>query len=366
MDSASILLADGTHVEGLSLGYVGTSAGELCFNTSMTGYQEIYTDPSYVGQIIVHTLVHIGNYGVCSTEAESDKVRVNGVVVSDASLLHSRCRASSSLRAYFGRHKVVCVCGIDTRRLVRHIVRHGAMNAVLSSEGLSLASLEKTLSSVPAMQGCELASLVTTSSAYVLNSEGKGGRIAVLDFGVKRSILRYLERYDFHIKVFPARTSVKVMEAWHPSGYVLSNGPGDPQSMPYAITTTKALLALKKPLFGICLGHQLLALACGASTYKLRFGHRGANHPVLHLGNGVGSAAVTSQNHGFAIDRASLASCSNVAVTHVHLNDNTVAGLRVLDAPAFSVQYHPESSPGPHDSHYLFEEFKACIKTHSV
>lgn len=356
---AYLLLEDGLLLEGTVIGKEGTSGGEICFNTGMTGYQEIYTDPSYYGQIMVNTTAHIGNYGALDEEQESEAPMIAGLVVNEFSRDFSRLTAKESLQKYLERHNIVGITNVDTRLLVRHIRHKGTMNALISSE-LSPEEMKAELKKVPPMSGLELSSKVTTKKTYETGDPDAPFRVAVLDLGIKRSILANLTSRGCYCKVFPAQTTFDEMEAWNPHGYFLSNGPGDPASTMYAVETTKKILASDKPLFGICLGNQLLALACGISTYKMHNGHRGLNHPVKNLLTGKGE--ITSQNHGFSIDAKALSKSKNVEVTHVHLNDQTIMGIRLTDKKAFSVQYHPEASPGPHDSRYLFDNFVAMIR----
>ena len=359
---AYLLLEDGLLIEGQSIGKKGTTGGEICFNTGMTGYQEIYTDPSYFGQIVVNTTAHIGNYGARDEEQESDDPKIKGLVVNEFSEEFSRKTASSSLQEYLEKNNVVGITDVDTRMLVRHIRSKGAMNAIISSE-LAPEQLKAELKKVPSMDGLELASEVSTRKPYFMGEPTARYKVAVLDVGVKKSILKNLVARNCYCQVFPAKTTFSEMEAWDPQGYFISNGPGDPAPMQYAIDTVKEILKSDKPIFGICLGHQLLALANGISTYKMHHGHRGLNHPVKNLTTGLGE--MTSQNHGFAVSEKDIEKNDAVEVTHVHLNDNTIMGLRVKNKNAFSVQYHPEASPGPHDSRYLFDEFVNMIK-HSV
>ncbi|MBX2961823.1 MAG: glutamine-hydrolyzing carbamoyl-phosphate synthase small subunit [Cyclobacteriaceae bacterium] len=355
---AYLLLADGFLMAGKLIGKPGTTGGEICFNTGMTGYQEIYTDPSYYGQIIVNTTAHIGNYGTVDAEQESDSPKISGLVVNDFSEDFSRKTSQESLQAYLERHNVTGISDIDTRMLVRYIRSKGAMNALISSE-LTPDQMKEEIKKVPSMDGLELSSIVSTKTAYTLSEETAPFRVAALDFGIKKSILTNLASRGCFVKVFPAKTSIEELEAWEPNGYFLSNGPGDPAVMDYAVATVKQIIETGKPVFGICLGHQLLALANGLSTYKMHHGHRGLNHPVKNLITGLGE--MTSQNHGFAVSDKGI-DYSRVEVTHLHLNDDTVMGIRVKDKKAFSVQYHPEASPGPHDSRYLFDEFVAMIR----
>jgi len=353
--SAVLLLQDGSYFEGFSIGKEGTSGGEICFNTGMTGYQEIYTDPSYFGQIIVNTTAHIGNYGVNVTENESARTSIKGLVVNEFSTMHSRYQSEGSLQQFLEQHSTVGIQGIDTRKLVRHIRQAGAMNAIISSEIFDRDELMKKLNEVPDMASLELSSVVTTKVAYDLGETNTGKKIAVLDYGVKTSILKNFTERNCQLRVFPAKSTFAEMEAWKPTGYFLSNGPGDPAAMDYAVQTVKEILAANKPLFGICLGNQLLARAVGIDTFKMHHGHRGLNHPVKNLL--TGKSEITSQNHGFAVDMDSLLASDQAELTHIDLNDNTVEGLRLRNKPAFSVQHHPESSPGPHDSRYLFDDF---------
>ena len=355
---ATLLLEDGTSFEGYSIGHSGTSGGEICFNTGMTGYQEIYTDPSYFGQIIVNTTSHIGNYGAHDEEVESSVPSIKGLVVNDFSQIFSRHGATESLQEFLEKHQTVGIAGLDTRKLVRHIRVQGAQNAIIS-DTLAGEVLMAELKKVPSMKSLELSTQVTTREPFEVGAENTGLKVAVLDLGVKRSILKNFEKRNCQVKVFPAESSFKDMDSWGPDGYFLSNGPGDPEVMEYAATTTKEILAANKPLFGICMGSQILAKAVGIKTYKMHHGHRGLNHPVKNLETGLGE--ITSQNHGFAVDMDSLNNSKEAELTHIDLNDNTVEGLRLNGKPAFAVQYHPESSPGPHDSTYLFDDFLNLI-----
>lgn len=356
---AYLLLADGLIIEGKAIGKRGTSGGEICFNTGMTGYQEIYTDPSYYGQIVVNTTAHIGNYGAMDEEQESESPKIKGLVVNEFSEDFSRKLATESLQDYLEKNNIVGITDIDTRMLVRHIRSKGAMNAIISSE-LEPEALKKELKNVPSMDGLELASVVSTKKPYFVGDANASFRVAVLDVGIKKSILTNLANRDCYCQVFPAKTTFEEMEKWEPHGYFLSNGPGDPATMDYAIDTVKKIMTSDKPVFGICLGHQLLALANGISTYKMHHGHRGLNHPVKNLISGLGE--MTSQNHGFAVSEKDIEANDQVEVTHVHLNDKTIMGLKVKDKNAFSVQYHPEASPGPHDSRYLFDQFVDMVR----
>ena len=358
-EKAYLLLADGLLVEGKAIGKKGTTGGEICFNTGMTGYQEIYTDPSYYGQIIVNTTAHIGNYGTVDEEQESGAPKIAGLVVNEFSSEFSRKTARESLQQYLENHGVVGIADVDTRMLVRHLRSKGAMNALISSE-LTPEQMKAELAKVPSMDGLELSSVVSTKKPYFFGDANATFRIAALDVGIKTNILRNLAQRDCYVQVFPAKTSFAEMEKWNPHGYFISNGPGDPSVMDYAIKTVKAMLDSDKPVFGICLGHQLLALACGLSTYKMHHGHRGLNHPVKNLVTGLGE--MTSQNHGFAVSEKDIEKNADVEVTHMHLNDNTIMGIRLKSKKAFSVQYHPEASPGPHDSNYLFDQFVEMVK----
>lgn len=357
---ATLLLADGTVFHGNLIGSPGTNGGEICFNTGMTGYQEIYTDPSYTGQIIVTTTSHIGNYGVIDSEVESDHPTIGGIVVNSFSEVYTRMDASGSLQDYLVEHGITGIADIDTRKLVRHLRSRGAMNAIISSEYEGdLDGLQSELDNVPDMAGLELSSTVCTQEPYFWGDADAKIKVACIDFGIKKNILRNLTDRGAYCKVFPAKTSLEEMQDWAPDAYFLSNGPGDPAVMEYAVKTTKDILETGKPVFGICLGHQLLAEACGITTYKMHHGHRGLNHPIKNLL--TGRSEITSQNHGFNITREDTEKNPEVEITHVHLNDNTVAGIRLKNKPAFSVQYHPESSPGPHDSRYLFDDFISLI-----
>lgn len=352
---AKLLLADGTIFYGKSIGISGTTFGEVCFNTGMTGYQEIFTDPSYFGQIMVATNPHIGNYGVNPGEAESDSIKIAGLVCKNFSFNYSRPDASESLEEYFKKQNIICISDVDTRALVSYIRDNGAMNAVISTDGKSIEELKSELAKTPDMKGLELASKVSTKSAYFYGNENAKYKIAALDLGIKTNILRNLVKRDCYIKVFPFDTSYQELASFEPDGYFLSNGPGDPAPLFGAIQIAKEILAINKPLFGICLGHQVIALANGISTYKMFNGHRGINHPVMNLLTGKGE--ITSQNHGFAVNKEELEKHPDFEITHQHINDHTVAGMRMKNKNCFSVQYHPEASPGPHDSSYLFDTF---------
>ena len=350
-NSTILLLADGRIFQGRSFGYQGETVGEVCFNTGMTGYQEILTDPSYCKQIVTMTSPHIGNYGINEEDVESENIQVAGYVIKEETMTPSNWRSTQSLGEYLKKNKIVGIKEIDTRSLTRHIRDKGAMNGIISSNDLDIQSLDKKLKKFPDMNGLDLAKDVTTQKKYKWPGKGRY-KVAVIDFGIKKNILRLLSDIGCELTVFPASIKAEDILSFEPDGVFLSNGPGDPLAVTYGIETVKKLLG-KVPLFGICLGHQILALALGASTFKLKFGHRGINHPVRN--NEKNTVEITSQNHGFAVDLDSLP--PNVISTHINLNDNTSGGIRCTDIPAFSVQYHPESSPGPHDSRYLFNQF---------
>ncbi len=359
---ALILLEDGTIFHGKSVGVEGNAFGEVCFNTGMTGYQEIFSDPSYYGQLMVATNAHIGNYGVSDDDMESDNIKISGLICKNFSYDYSRPAATGSLEDLFEKENLIAISDVDTRALVSYIRDNGAMNAVITTQVDNLDALKKELSKIPAMKGLELASKVSTKEPYYFGNENAAYKIAALDIGIKKNILRNLSSRDAYIKVFPYNTSFEEMSAWNPDGYFLSNGPGDPQPLKEAQEVAKEIINQNLPLFGICLGHQVIALANGISTYKMHNGHRGINHPVKNLETGKGE--ITSQNHGFAISREETESHPDVEITHVHLNDHTVAGIKLKNKNCFSVQYHPEASPGPHDSSYLFDQFINLIKTH--
>ncbi|TPE44794.1 glutamine-hydrolyzing carbamoyl-phosphate synthase small subunit [Pontibacter mangrovi] len=357
---AILLLEDGTVYKGKSLGRIGTSGGELCFNTGMTGYQEIFTDPSYFGQLVVTTVSHVGNYGVQHQEVESGKVQISGLVCKEFSHHFSRKTAEGSLQEYFENAGVVGICEIDTRALVRHIRDKGAMNAIVSSEITDIEELRKKLAEVPSMSGLELSSKVSTPEIYHLVPEEVKYKVAVLDLGVKRNSLNNFMQRGCEVKVYPYNTPFEEMEKWNPDGYFISNGPGDPAATRDAVKSVKQILEKERPMFGICMGHQILAQANGIATYKMHNGHRGLNQPVKNLL--TGKSEITSQNHGFVVDMEQLKNHPEVEITHINLNDETVEGMRMRTKPAFSVQYHPESSPGPHDSTYLFDDFIALLE----
>ena len=353
--AAILLLADGTVFKGTAIGKIGTTGGEIAFNTGMTGYQEVFTDPSYLGQLLIMTTAHIGNYGVHSEEIESESIKIAGLITKKFSNGFSRSAAEGSLQALMEKNGTVGISDIDTRALVRHIRNKGAMNAIISSEILDVAQLQEKLLEVPSMEGLELSSRVSTQEAYEVAPENPLFRVSLIDFGVKKNIVRCLVERGCHVKVFPMNSTKSELDAFAPDGYMLSNGPGDPSVMAPSIALVKEIVQDNKPVFGICLGHQILGLSQGLQTVKMFNGHRGINHPILNLRTGKGE--ITSQNHGFVISRESITSNPNIEVTHEHLNDNTVAGIALKNKPVFSVQYHPEASAGPHDSRYLFDDF---------
>tara|TARA_R110002050_G_scaffold104052_4_gene213215 strand:+ start:2544 stop:3680 length:1137 start_codon:yes stop_codon:yes gene_type:complete len=358
---AIILLADGTIFYGKAVGNKqGTSFGEVCFNTGMTGYQEIFTDPSYYGQLMVATNAHIGNYGTNVDEIESDSIKIAGLIVKNFSYEYSRDAADGSLEDFLDKNNLLAISDVDTRALVSYIRDHGAMNAVISTEVDNIEGLKKQLAEVPNMEGLELASKVSTKEPYYFGNENATYKVAALDIGIKKNILRNIASRDTYIKVFPYNAKFEDLEAFKPDGYFLSNGPGDPEPLVEAQEVAKEIIKRDLPLFGICLGHQVIARANGISTYKMHNGHRGINHPVKNMITGKGE--ITSQNHGFAVNREEAEAHQDLEVTHVHLNDHTVAGLAMKNKNCFSVQYHPEASPGPHDSSYLFDQFIENIK----
>jgi carbamoyl-phosphate synthase small subunit len=357
---AILILEDGNIFYGKAFGKLGTTTGEICFNTGMTGYQEVFTDPSYYGQIVIMNNVHIGNYGTKDADVESDSVKVKGVIGRSLEDKFSRFQADDSLQEYFEKQNVIAIDCIDTRMLVAHVRNQGAMNCIISSDETDIKKLEKMLKDVPSMGGLELASTVTTKENYELGDPNSKIRIAVLDYGVKRNILNCMLERGAYLKVFTAKTNFEELQEFKPDGYFISNGPGDPGPMDYAIKTIKQILEVKKPVFGICLGQQLLALANDIPTFKMHHGHRGLNHPVKNLI--TGKCEITTQNHGFGVDPDAVRKAKNIEITHVNLNDESIEGIRLKDRPAFSVQYHPEATPGPHDSRYLFDEFFQLIK----
>ena len=362
---AILLLEDGSIFEGIAAGKIGTTTGEICFNTGMTGYQEIFTDPSYYGQLLVTTNAHIGNYGTLKSDIESDTVKIAGLICKNFTNQYSRKLADKSINDYLAEEGIVAISDIDTRALVRHIRDKGAMNGIISSETTDIDPLKKKLAEVPSMEGLELSSKVSTNQSYSYGEEGAPYRIAVLDLGVKKNILRNFTERGCLLKIFPAKSSFEEIEEWKPDGFFMSNGPGDPGVMPYAVKTARHFLEKDIPVFGICLGHQILAQAVDIPTYKMHHGHRGANHPVLNII--TGRSEITTQNHGFGVSpEAIMANQDKVEITHRNLNDDTIEGIKIKGKPAFSVQYHPESSPGPHDSRYLFDDFISLIKSNKT
>ncbi|MBT8263207.1 MAG: glutamine-hydrolyzing carbamoyl-phosphate synthase small subunit [Bacteroidia bacterium] len=362
---AIVLLADGTIFYGKAVaGKEGSSFGEVCFNTGMTGYQEIFTDPSYYGQLMVATNAHIGNYGANSEEVESEGVKIAGLICRNFSYNYSRPAADESLEEFLDKNNLLAISDVDTRALVNYIRDNGAMNAVISTEVDNIEGLKAQLAEIPDMNGLELASKVSTKEPYFFGEPNATYKISALDIGIKKNILRNLAQRDCYIKVFPYNATYEEMREFQPDGYFLSNGPGDPEPLTESIETAKQIIDSDAPLFGICLGHQVIALANGISTYKMHNGHRGINHPVMNLLTGKGE--ITSQNHGFAINREEAEAHPEVEITHVHLNDNTAAGIKMKNKPVFSVQYHPEASPGPHDAEYIFDQFITTIKNNKL
>ena len=369
--NAILALEDGTWFQGISAGAPGETTGEVVFNTSMTGYQEILTDPSYAGQIVTMTAPQIGNYGVAGADTESAKPQVAGFVMRDPSPVSSNWRAQATLRDYLVRHNIVAIGDVDTRALTKVLRSAGVMRGIIATGSVEASVLIERARRVPHMEGSDLVKDVTTAEAYdfetsladavtdasfgvpPLRRAKRTLRVAAYDFGIKTNILRRLAAHNCQVRVFPASTPAAEVLAWKPDGIFLSNGPGDPAAVTYAIDSIKELARGTTPMFGICLGHQLMGLALGARTYKLKFGHRGGNHPVKQLA--TGAIEITSQNHGFAVDPDSLPATTRV--THLNLYDGTIEGLRHINKPIFSVQYHPEASPGPHDADYLFLEF---------
>lgn len=369
MSIAKLALEDGTVYTGRSFGATGQVAGEVVFNTSLTGYQEILTDPSYRGQIVTMTYPLIGNYGTTPLDAESAQVQVSGFVVRELTRLPSNFRSQYDLNAYLRDAKVTGIEGIDTRALVRRLRSRGAMNGILSTTELDDTALVKLARSAPAMAGRDLVREVVPEKSsqwdegfgefceHILPPRESDRHVVAIDFGMKWNILRCLKQVGCNVTVMPGTSSVEEILAQKPDGIFLSNGPGDPAAVGYAVDTVKGLIG-KKPIFGICLGHQLLGLALGGKTFKLKFGHRGANQPVLN--KRTGRVEITTQNHGFAVDAESLP--DSVEASHINLNDNTLEGLRHKELPVFGVQYHPEAAAGPHDSTYLFEEFHRAME----
>ena len=352
---AVLVLNDGTVFEGNAIGKIGTTTGEIAFNTGMTGYQEVFTDPSYQGQILTMASPHIGNYGVHATEKESDSMKIAGLITKKFSEIFSRDAAIDSLQNEMEKDNVVGISDIDTRALVRIIRDRGAQNCIISSEILDVDVLKEKLKTVPSMDGLELSSKVTTEAPYTSGDENAPYKVALLDIGVKNSIVSNLVDRGCYVKVFPMYTTLDEMKAFGANGIMLSNGPGDPSAMPKVIKNVGEMVESGLPIFGICLGHQVLALSQGLKTEKMHNGHRGINHPIKNLKTGKGE--ITTQNHGFVVTKSSIDENDNIEMTHIHLNDDTVAGIELKDRKVFSVQYHPEASAGPHDSRYLFDQF---------
>jgi len=358
---AWLALEDGTIQQGLLIGKHGTTGGELCFNTSMIGYQEIFTDPSYYGQLMMMTYPHIGNYGASSIDDEARHPMVAGVIVRAYSLDYSNPNAESSLDEYLKRHKITGITGIDTRTLVRHIRTKGVMNAVISSEIDDSEALIKKAQDWVSMDGLELATKATRKEAQTIASDGKY-KVAVMDYGIKQSIINNLKNRGCTLRIFPASASYDEVSNWNPDGFFLSNGPGDPRAVDYTFETVTKIMSDGRPVFGICMGHQLMALSQGISVNKMFVGHRGANQPVKNIETGL--VEITTQNHGFAVDATTITP-EIATISHLNLNDETIEGLRFSNSNAFSVQYHPEASPGPHDSAYLFDQFTKMMSTNS-
>jgi carbamoyl-phosphate synthase small subunit len=352
---AILLLEDGTFYSGIAVGKVGTTTGEIAFNTGMTGYQEVFTDPSYFGQIVIMTTSHIGNYGVKKSENESAGIMVSGLVTKKYSDIYSRASADGSLDDLMVDGNCVGISDIDTRSLVRHIRNKGAMNAIISSDELDVDTLMAQLKKVPSMEGLELSSKVSTTEVFDSIPENPMFKVALLDLGVKRNIIHCLVERGCHVRVFPMNSTLDDMKAFQPDGYMISNGPGDPSALTSQKQVVSQIVDEGLTMFGICLGHQLLGLSQGLKTEKMFNGHRGLNHPIKNLKTGKGE--ITSQNHGFVISKEGIDTNSKINVTHVHLNDDTIAGIEVVGKSIFSVQYHPEAAAGPHDSRYLFDQF---------
>jgi carbamoyl-phosphate synthase small subunit len=358
-EPAVLLLADGTRFEGKSIGAVGLTSGEIAFNTGMYGYQEIFTDPSYAGQVLVMATPHIGNYGIHQQDQQSSGSKIAGLVVKNFSEKGSRVGGNGDLQAMLERDGVVGISGIDTRGLIQHIREQGAMNALICSDGTADDVLAERLAAVPSMEGMELSSSVTCEVATESGPED-GVRVALLDLGTKTNIAACLVERGARVKIFPMAATLKEMQAFDPQGWMISNGPGDPSAMPDTCELIDEIIELGQPVFGICLGHQLIALSQKLETNKMFNGHRGVNHPVKDLL--TGRCEVTSQNHGFVVSSEAVDARDDIEQTHVHLNDGTVAGIRLKDRPVFSVQFHPEASAGPHDSRHLFDQFIQNIR----
>lgn len=361
---AILLLQDGKTFYGKAAGKIGTTTGEICFNTGMTGYQETFTDPSYFGQILITTHVHIGNYGIHASETESNSIKISGLVCKSFNEMYSRKEATTSIQEYFQNQNIVAISDIDTRALFKYIRSKGNMNAIISSEITDINELKKLLAKVPSMEGLELSSKVSAKKPYFFGNEKAKYRVAALDLGIKTNILRSLSERDCYIQVFPMATTANEILKWNPDSIFISNGPGDPAAMPDVVMNVQQLIESNLPMFGICLGHQIIAQANGIKTYKMFKGHRGINHPVKNLITGRGE--ITTQNHGFAVIEADAKGNKNIEISHLNLNDGTVEGIRMKNKPVFCVQYHPEASAGPHDSRYLFDDFIALMQKSKI
>jgi len=360
VNPAWLLLEDGTLLKGKAFGAKGTSGGEICFNTGMTGYQEVFTDPSYTGQVLIMNNDYVGNYGVNEADVESGSVKIKALICKNITNRYSRMLANEGLEDYLVKNNIVAIYDVDTRALVQHVRSKGAMNCVISTEISDEAGLKVELAKVPDMAGLELSSQISTKEAYTVGSPSAPIRIAVMDYGVKKNILQCMVERNAFVKVFPAKTELATLQEFKPDGYFISNGPGDPASMDYAVKTVRDILQTKKPFFGICLGHQLLARANDIPTFKMHHGHRGLNHPVKNLI--TGKSEITTQNHGFGVDPLAVKNNDTIEITHVNLNDGSIEGIRMKGQRAFSVQYHPEATPGPHDSRYLFDDFMKMVE----
>lgn len=358
---AILMLKDGTVFKGNAIGKIGTTTGEIAFNTGMTGYQEVFSDPSYVGQVLTMASPHIGNYGVHLEENESDSMKIAGLITKKFSAMFSRDAAYDSLQNSMEKDGVVGISDIDTRALVRIIRDRGAQNCIISSEEFDEAKLKSLLNIVPSMDGLELSSKVSTKEPYTMGNESAEYRVALLDIGVKKSIVSNLVARGCFVKIYPMSATLEQMKTFNPDGIMLSNGPGDPSAMTDVIKNVGDMVESGIPIFGICLGHQVLAISQGLTTEKMHNGHRGINHPVKNLKTGKGE--ITTQNHGFVVSKDSISANENIEMTHVHLNDETVAGIALKNKKVFSVQYHPEASAGPHDSRYLFDQFIDNMKS---
>jgi carbamoyl-phosphate synthase small subunit len=358
---AILALADGTVAHGFAIGFDATTGGELCFNTSMTGYQEIFTDPSYYGQLMMMTYPHIGNYGASARDDEHRKVMISGLIVRAFSNDFSNPTADSSLQEYLVRNKVVGITGVDTRMLVRHTREKGVMNAVISSVITDETELVEMAKNWVSMDGLDLAKEVTRKEAQTVKAEQQNYKVAAFDYGIKQNIINNFTKRGITLRIFPAKVKFEEVLEWQPDGFFFSNGPGDPNPMDYAVNIVNKAKKTGKPLFGICLGHQLMALSEEFKVDKMFVGHRGANHPVKNLESGL--VEISTQNHGFAVNPDSVDE-TKASISHINLNDGTVEGLRFKQFKGFSVQYHPEASPGPHDSSYLFDHFIELMNQH--